>query len=69
MPGPRKLREYDIETDWNRIRIRVASKPASIRIFVNGAYETLFEPRFCEDHRKAELYGSTMVPPSFHFTL
>jgi hypothetical protein len=60
---PRKLRVYDLVAEWSRIRVRLASKPDSIRVTANGQTDTLFEPRFGETHRKAEIYGSTLVNP------
>ena len=59
---PRKLRVYDISTEWSRIRVRMATKPDSIRIEDSRSRNqarTFFEPVI--DIKNVSISGSELV--------
>ena len=56
---PRKLRVYDACREWSRIRVRMATKPDSIRVENSTQKaETFFEPVI--DLKQKTISGNTM---------
>lgn len=57
---PRKLRVYDASSEWSRIRVRMATKPDSIRLESDTQRaETFFEPVI--DLKEKTISGKLMM--------
>lgn len=59
---PRKLRVYNVSREWSRIRVRMSTKPDSIRLESNTRRaETFFEPVI--DLKEKTISGNQMIDP------